>query len=83
MTAEQQHLEVAEGFVKDALAALRLQESALLGLQAALSAFKEAQALREQEDAARAAEEHTEADPPYLGWQPGDALHIQTMGGGR
>lgn len=85
MTAEiqdpEEFLQRANGYMEDAVAAHRLLGTSLAGLEACLTAYKAARALQVQEEAVRALEDDTEADPPYLGWQPGDEIEIRTMGG--
>jgi hypothetical protein len=81
--AVQEHVDFAMERVQDATAALRLLESAFLGLQASLSALLAVLAQEEPSEPPSALDEPTEAYGGVLGARPGDKLDLETMGGGQ
>lgn len=63
------------------LSANQLMADHLAQLHVLLSAARTALVPQVPSEPERPPEEHTEADPPYQGWRPGDPVNIQTMGG--
>jgi hypothetical protein len=83
MTIAQEHIDFALERVQDATAAMRLLESAFLGLQAALTALLEALAPAVPSEPPSALDDAIEGYPGVLGAEPGDKLDLRTMGGGQ